>query len=198
MSEQAHARSRLRPVLGIVALLAALAALWLLVLVPLMSGDTEPAAAPTVAATPVDPAPSAGPDTRALQEPEQLPVETFQVFLSRDPFRPVQPDPDGNGGPAPSPGATPSPGASPGTSPGGCVGDAEVVCDGRVVTLVDVFEDDAGLPTAVIQVDSTLYTVHEGDTFAQNFRVLSIDPPCVTLIFGDDSFTLCEGEQVLK
>lgn len=184
-------RSRLRPGLTTLAALAALGAAWLLAVVPLLSGGAPPpSAAPSP--SPQDRGGQPAADARALQQPEQLPVETFEVFLSRDPFRPLTPA--GDGAPPP-PGTPPSPGAAPTE---GCVGDVEVVCNGHVVTLVDVFEDDAGRPTAIVQVNSTMFTVHEGDVFADNFRVLSIDPPCVTLIFGDDTFTLCEGERVLK
>jgi hypothetical protein len=79
-----------------------------------------------------------------------------------------------------------------------CTNGDEVVCDGRVVTLVDVFDGDDGEPVAVVQVDTTIYEVRRGDTFAQNFQVVAVDPPCVTLLFGDDAFTLCEGQRTLK
>lgn len=88
-------------------------------------------------------------------------------------------------------------GGGDGSDTGPCRGDDEVVCDGRVVTLIDVYVS-GGEAVAVVQVDSTLYEVRRGDTFAQNFQVISIDPPCVTLLYGDDAFTLCEGERTLK
>lgn len=92
----------------------------------------------------------------------------------------------------------PGDGTDPGTDTGPCRGTDEVVCEGRTVTLIDVFTTDDGTPVAVVQVDSTVYEVRRGDTFAQNFQVVSIDPPCVTLLYGDDAFTLCEGERALK
>lgn len=85
-----------------------------------------------------------------------------------------------------------------GTADGRCsTRDGQVVCEGRVVTLIDVFTSD-GEAVAVVQVDSTLYEVRQGDDFAGNFRVISIDPPCATFLFGDDAFTLCEGQRTLK
>ncbi len=93
-------------------------------------------------------------------------------------------------------GGTDGGGGGSGSDP--CTGTEEVVCEGRVVSLVDVFVADDGSARAVVQVDTTLYEVGEGDTFAQNFQVLAIDPPCVTLLYGDDAFTLCEGERTLK
>lgn len=50
----------------------------------------------------------------------------------------------------------------------------------------------------MVQIDETVYEVRVGETFAGNYLVRSIDPPCATLLFGDDAFTLCEGESALK
>lgn len=159
-----------------------------------------------------------------IAEGEQLPIETYEVFLSRDPFRPIRPavgPGDGTGaqagdggagtgaqpgdgqqptdGQTPTDGRTPTDGQTPTDGelpPTGEDGDRATV-EGREVVLVDVFEED-GEPRAVVQVDGTAYEVSTGDRFADNFEVLAIDPPCATLLFGDDSFTLCEGERVLK
>lgn len=81
-----------------------------------------------------------------------------------------------------------------------CIGEAPSDGDGDVtVALIDVFVDpDTGEERALIQVDSTLYEVGEGQEFATNYRVLSIDPPCVTILRGDEALTLCEGDRVLK
>lgn len=291
------------PVVVLAAVLGAvivLAALWFLVVSPLLGGDEvdddafDPRAGqPDTSATEpvVDPTEPTDEDVLAA-----LPIETYEIFLSRDPFEPVIPAPavgtdtDGDGVPDPitdtdgdgipdggDPGdgtdsdgdgtvqhnavlidvfvddsgearalvrvddriytvgegdafaagyaviaiegtcvtftfngdaftlceggaAPPGDGDDDGGAgdPGPCTGDDEVVCDGHVVTLVDVFLDGDGTPVAVVQVDSTLYEVRRGDTFGQNFQVISIDPPCVTLLYGDDAFTLCEGERTLK
>lgn len=158
-------------------------------------------------------------------------VSTYEVFLARDPFEPVIPEPasgdgDGSGdgvdvdvdvdtgdgqspvtspttaptvGPTTGP-TSPSPTTSPTSSPddGRCVTNATVTCDGHEVSLVDVFVED-GTPVAAVRVDDTVYEVRVGDRFAEHFEVLSIEPPNeATLRFGDDSFTLFEGESVLK
>ena len=65
------------------------------------------------------------------------------------------------------------------------------------MVLIDAFVDQ-GRKRAVVRVNGTSYTVSEGETFADNFRALSIDPPCATFLYGDSSFTLCQGERVLK
>jgi hypothetical protein len=76
-------------------------------------------------------------------------------------------------------------------------GNEEAVCDGRVVSLVDVTNDSQG-SLAVVQVDTTVYEVRSGDRFAQNFEVRAIDGSCVNLLHGDDGFQLCTGDRVLK
>lgn len=202
------------------------------------------AAAVVLAAGVVDlPGNSGGPLTDALPQetetdaPTEAPtdlgevdfsVSTYEVFLARDPFEPVVPEPaaggDGGGGsgtesPTNSPTGSPttSPTASPTTSPttsptasptptpsptstnggSGCQQDGAVVCDGHRVSLVDVFEED-GESKAVVRVDDVLYEVETGEVFASSFQVRSVESPCVTLLYGDDAFTLCEGESVLK
>lgn len=114
---------------------------------------------------------------------------------------PGTPDP---GGPSPSPSP---PGNSNGTSPDRpngngssdgreCRTGRETVCDGRVLSLVEIRGTDR--PLAVIQVDSTIYEVEEGQVFARNFLVQSIGAARVTLVFGDEVVTLEEGDRVLK
>jgi hypothetical protein len=95
----------------------------------------------------------------------------------------------------------PSPGDGTAQAPAapseGCRGEDEVVCDGRVVTLVEVGTTDAG-PSAKIRVDDVTYEVVQGEVFGTSFRLLAIDGTCVTLQYGDDTVRLCEGQRVLK
>jgi hypothetical protein len=65
------------------------------------------------------------------------------------------------------------------------------------VQVIDVYRQ-GGQDRAQIQVDETVYTVDEGEDFADNFRLVSASGACATMLFGDDEFTLCEGEQILK
>ena len=101
----------------------------------------------------------------------------------KDPFEPAL---NGNGGP--TPGATPSAGGPTGPNPTG---------EQRRVTLIDIFEEDDELQ-ATVQVGGTDYTVGEGDVFATNFRVADLNDRCGTFLFGDERFTLCIGQEVLK
>lgn len=242
----AHSTSQLsRPLavtFGLVGGLAVVVGLWVFVVSPLLSGDSSSAQEVEIE---VDVTTSPEPDTVITAEPlpdgteavpldlGALPVTTYEVFLSRDPFQPVRLDPetsdddtsggagdngtddgavgtgesdDGDGtgsgsgdGDDPSDGTSSDPGDGDAGSGGddGCTGTDEVICDGHVVTLVEIIEEE-GQEQAIIQVDTTLYTVTEGDEFAESFLVLSIDSPCATFLFGDDAFTLCEGDRVLK
>ena len=86
-------------------------------------------------------------------------------------------------------------GADDGTTPeGGDGGEGESV-GGHRVRVVDVFPNGR---RAQIQVDGTVYTVDEGEVFAENFQLVSASGECATMLFGDDEFTLCEGEEILK
>ncbi|HUQ40454.1 MAG TPA: hypothetical protein VM030_09895 [Acidimicrobiales bacterium] len=70
---------------------------------------------------------------------------------------------------------------------------------GQRVALLDVFTE-GGRVTANVRVNSTVHKVHSGETFAGNYRVLSLSAgeACGRFVFGDDQFRLCEGEETLK
>lgn len=126
-----------------------------------------------------------------------------RIVLSRDPFQPVVPEPAGEGTDDGADDGT-GDGTDDGTDDGSddtagesdpCTGDeTEIVCDGTVITL-DGFTAD-GL--AIVTVDGTGYTVDVEDEFAMSFQVLAINDPCVTLLFGDEAFSICTGTTVLK
>ncbi len=112
--------------------------------------------------------------------------------LGTTPGSPTQPGPGTPG--APSPGDPGAPGSPPS---GGCSNGEQVTCDGRLVSLIGV-GSDGGQATAIIQVDSTIYEASAGDRFAGRFLLRSIDGNCVTILYGDDAFRLCEGDRTLK
>lgn len=178
---------------------------------------------PVAAAGQATEEPTDGSARASVQDEGALETATFDVFLTRDPFQPVVPTPDDDAGTDTSDGsegagdAGADDGEGDGTAGDGdstddgadghthdadpgdpCVGEQEVVCDGRVVTLEGIAPDTDGGPTATVRVDTEVHEVRTGDVFAEHFRVLAVDPPCVTLLFGDDSFEICEGQQVLK
>jgi hypothetical protein len=115
------------------------------------------------------------------------PPRTFEVFEGKDPFRPLV-----GGGPAGG-GGTEDGGAGPGPT-GGPTDDA---AGAQRVTLLEISGSGANR-TATVRVDSTEYTVKEGETFAGSYRVKTLTTRCGTFVFGDEQFTLCVGQEVLK
>ena len=139
-------------------------------------------------------------------EPTAATAGDQRVFLTRDPFDPVVVDSDGgnlgsgdgiDGGDGGTDGGGTDGGGTDGgggTTSDACSGDEnETVCEGRVVTV-----DDVSGTEARVVVDGVIFTVGVGDEFATSFRVLALDPPCVTMLYGDEAFTLCTGVTVLK
>ena len=174
----------------------------------LRGGGEEPAGP---VAPPAAPAPTEEPvDIDEPDDADDAPVETFEVFAPRDPFEPLisAAGAGGGGGDAgtePGDGTdgddgdgTGTDGDGTGTGTGTTDGDAgSRDVGGRRVKVVDVYRE-GGQDRAQIQVDSTVYTVDEGERFAENFQLVAASGQCATMLFGDDEFTLCEGEEILK
>jgi hypothetical protein len=166
----------------------------------LTRGGEEPEQAAPAPTSPPQVAP--GPVTRPPKPPR---TPTF--FGGRDPFVPLVVPPvtgtgttdgttDGTqdgGAPtddgAPTDGGQPTDGVTPPQGPGQQPG---VTVGSRSVVVIDVFTRN-GREVVQVEVDGRTYTVGEGDTFAQNFQVTSISGTCATFLFGDESFTTCEG-----
>ena len=182
--------------LVVVGLVVLLLVLWL---VFLRGGDD-----PTVTTSPVVPAATPEPEVteEAPKDRRKRPVETFEVFAPKDPFRPLISAAAATGGTtagAPATGTTePGVGQRSGGSDisGGQEGGGESV-GGHRVRLIDTFRRN-GEAHARVQVDGTVYTVAEGERFADNFELLSVSGECASMLFGDDQFSLCEGEEILK
>jgi hypothetical protein len=182
------------------------------------------APAPLPSAIPVVEAGEGGEDAH-LTEPADpdvdvvataLPVVTHEVFLSRDPFDPVVPepvvpvdatdpsnpdavvplDPDAPLPVVPVDPDAPLPVTGNPDDPR-CAGEQELVCDGRVITLIDTTTAGGDL-VAIIRVDTTIYEVRVGETFAGTFLLAAIDGSTVTVLYGDESNVLLPGHSVLK
>jgi len=126
------------------------------------------------------PTPSPSPTKAAKKQREVL------VFSGRDPFDPAQ-----GGGSAAVPagaGAVSAPGSS--QSPGG--GSSKQV-GGKTVVLVDIFTE-GNAQKAQVEVDGTVYTVAEGDSFDDGFKLVSISGSCADFTHNSSSFTLCQVE----
>jgi hypothetical protein len=182
--------------LGVVALLAG----GFFLLTMLGGEEPEEQAAPTPAASPplvpAEPGTGVEPASDAQEPPRAV---TF--FGGRDPFVPLVVAEAGGGGGVPTEagtaGTTPSgevptggspveeaaPGAEAQEQPGATVG-------GHQVTLVDIVDGD----TVQVEVDGQTSTVNEGQQFAGNFELVSVSGNCARFLFGDESFSLCQGE----
>lgn len=139
--------------------------------------------------------PPAQPDVTPSPEPEE--IEVFEIFEGRDPFRPlvferptapdggapptdgIEPTPPPNGGPAVTPAPTPPPRRS-----------------GVQVEVLSVADDSS---SATVRVGSEVFqNATEGQTLDSGVTIVNISDPCVDFRRNGSSFTLCEGEQVLK
>ncbi|HEY3210856.1 MAG TPA: hypothetical protein VGL18_13910 [Actinomycetota bacterium] len=107
------------------------------------------------------------------------------VFSGRDPFDPAQ-----GGGSVSAPAGAPTV-APPGSASSPTGGSSKQV-GGKTVVLVDIFSED-GVEKAQVEVDGTVYTVAEGDTFDDGYRLVSINGTCASFTHSASSFTLCES-----
>lgn len=209
---------RLYVLLGVAAALLLVA----VVLPKLLFSGGEPVedlSAPVLptASTGTPPPPPAAPAPAGTE-----PVETFEVFTTKNPFTPLvasepivetpafsPPAPSGEAAPvattpAPAPAPTPAPAPSvtaPTPDPvGASGGSATAPRPQQRVAVLEVFTDAAGAPRASVRVNDTVYDVGQGERFATSYQVveLAVDEGCGQFLFGDDRFRVCEGEELLK
>lgn len=69
-----------------------------------------------------------------------------------------------------------------------------VAGDGKVVSIISVGTDGE----VVVTVDGIDYTPEVGGIFAESFQLVSVDGNCTALLYGDDQFSLCQGQQITK
>ncbi|MBI4728881.1 MAG: hypothetical protein HY775_05185 [Acidobacteria bacterium] len=137
------------------------------------------------------PAPAARPRAAASPSPSpraaaSSPARTFEFFEGRDPFEPLLKPPPPTPSPAPGDTAAPAP-----------VAPADAGVQGRRVSLLDIFKKGAVL-YALVAVDADEFTVKQGEVFATNFRVNVLTQKCGSFSYGDEGFTLCVGQEVIK
>lgn len=132
----------------------------------------------------------------------------FQVAQPRDPFDPLVTTPPGGGGDPDGDTTTTGAGGTTTTTTGGgttstTTGGSTTTTtkgddpDGIRVMLLEV-RDQSGGRVAVVEVDGITYTVKVGDTFATNFKVVSLTTNGGVFTYGDSAFTLAVGQSILK
>ena len=169
-------------IVGVIAILALVYVLFL------SGGGNAPEAFPTFT-----PRPSSRPTDQPTPTQPAVP-ETFEVFEGKDPFRPLVALGGSTGG-GTTGGTTTGTTTTGGTTTG--APSSGGTSASQHVTLISI-DGSGSNRTATVDVDSTEYTVKVGDTFASNYRVKSLSSSCGTFVFGDQTFTLCVGQEVLK
>jgi hypothetical protein len=121
----------------------------------------------------------------AQQLPGQAPAAAkapLLIFTGRDPFVPLIQTSS-----APNPGPTVSPAGGPNSSPGQ---GSSTSIGGHTVVLDSIFTVN-GVQKVQVEVDGHVYTVAPGQSFAGNFKLVSISGSCANFTYGDQSFSLC-------
>ena len=203
---EAPASNRNTALLAVLGLVVLLGLVWFFVL---RSDPVETAAITPPATTTATPQPAPTAEEEASKG-GKAPLETFEVFAPKDPFKPLLSEASGTAAAPSGTGTTTDGTTTGGTDTGGTgtpsggsdvgsgsSGSGSKNVGGRRVRLIDTFRVN-GEERANIQVDGTVYTVAEGDRFADNFQLVSISGSCASMLYGDDQFSLCEGEEILK
>jgi hypothetical protein len=149
-------------------------------------GGEEEQTAPTPVPSP--PPVEATPGTEAGEPPSEAP-RVFRFFGGRDPFVPLIVAEAGAAGAETTPAET---GEAVEPVPEGAEEEQEDqggFTGGKMVEVIDVIDAN----TVQVEVEGEVYTVDEGEQFAENFEVASVSGSCARLLFGDESFTLCKG-----
>ncbi|MDF1598010.1 MAG: hypothetical protein P1T08_18200 [Acidimicrobiia bacterium] len=68
---------------------------------------------------------------------------------------------------------------------------------GTVVKLLDI-TDVGGELRAKVEVAGVEYDVGVGETFATNFKIVSLDADSAVILFGDNAFELLIGQEIIK
>jgi hypothetical protein len=195
-------RTLLAVTISLVMVATAVASLWLMASAGVFStGDTAlPHAAAGVVDDAVTPATVGGP------------VGEARLVQPRDPFRPLidptttQPEEPGDTSTTlagdtsttqPGDTSTTEPGDTSTTEPGETTTTVGDEPQGTRVVLLEVRDDD-GVFTAVLTVDGETYTAAVGETFAEQFKVISLDADGGVFTYGDSAFSLAVGQAILK
>lgn len=74
-------------------------------------------------------------------------------------------------------------------------GEPEVVS--TIITLEDIYEEDSKLYASIRVADQLFSKVVEGETFAENYKLLVLDPASgATVLFGDERFSFYVGQSI--
>ena len=196
-------------IFGVVAVVAVAA--YFLLLKPGGSNSATPVAQESPTTQPSAPAPAPSVKSKSKKSQKHSPRRSRRqgpLVGGHDPFSPlINASAGGGTGPVSSGGGTSpatgtgtgttstpptvSPAGSPPATPSGGTGTR---VGGHNVTLLDIFSR-GGEQRAQIAVDGRVFVVAEGEDFDGNFRLVSVSGGCARILFGDQSFLLCENPQ---
>lgn len=145
-------------------------------------------------------------------------MEADLAFSTKDPFRPLVAAPTDGAAPATAAGSTAVPATSGAAVPEivatpVAVTDPVPVPESDVVApppppaprpavrfgLVAVRSLEDGVSSASVRVDGAVFDARVGQDFAGSYRIVSLDTAskCGEFLFGDQHFSLCEGEETM-
>jgi len=196
-------RRKLAVVAGAGAL--AVAVLGYFVVVPMLSGAEDTTEALIVRKRPAATAPKTAAKP-AVKKPVAQPATYADTSARTDPFKPLIVEPVvAPAGPVVAPPVTG--GTTDGTTSGGTTGGTTAPSGttsgtatnvgGQRVALVHVYAKD-GSSYAQTKVGDTVHTPKVGDVFAGTYKLLAVSGKTATYLYGDEQFTLSEGQEVLK
>lgn len=190
-------RTLVSVVVGLLLVATAITSTWLLASAGVFTSGEQALPSAPESSTTADPQASSASESQALGS-------NIQVSQPRDPFEPLIAPPSTEPGDTTSTttgdGATTTtqPGATTTTQPGGTTTTTvDDTPDGVRVSLLEVRSENGGL-VAVVEVDGQTYTVGVGDTFATDFKVVSLNETGGVFTYGDSAFTLAVGQSILK
>lgn len=163
-------------------------------------------------ALPSAPESTATTQAEASSRSESLAVTSdFQVSQPRDPFEPLVPTDGGDDGDDTTTTTTAGDGDTTTTTSGGDDGSTTTTTTAGSTTTTTAGDDPEGIRVtlhevrtegdsrvAVVEVDGETYTVGVGDTFATNFKVVSLSDNGGVFTYGDSAFTLSVGQSIRK
>ncbi|HEX8003949.1 MAG TPA: hypothetical protein VF519_14775 [Mycobacteriales bacterium] len=138
----------------------------------------------------------------AVKKPAAQPATYADTAARQDPFKPLVVEPVVAPPVAGDPAAVPAGGTTGGTTTGGTTGGTttggtSANVGGQRVALVLVYAKD-GKSYAQTKVGDTVFTPAVGEVFSGTYKLLAVSGKTATYLFGDEQFTLSEGQEVLK
>jgi hypothetical protein len=173
----------------------AVAVLGYFVVVPMLSGSDASPSVPVVKHTAKAPSTTVA---KAAAKPKAVtqPASYADVSARQDPFKPLVVAPVA----APAAPAAPAAGGTtttPATGSTGTTGGSSAAVGGQRVALVHVFTKN-GKQYAQTKIGDKVYTPLVGEVFGGSYKLLATSGKSATYLFGDEQFSLSEGQEVLK